>query len=59
MRAVRALIGVLIVAVGTMAAITGEFSTAAGWILAAGLASVGLAGIISAVATSASADDSR
>ena len=55
MRAVQAVAGILIITVGLVAAITGEFNAAATWILALGFASLGLTGLVSAVATSLSA----
>jgi hypothetical protein len=58
MRAVQAVTGILIIIVGSVAVITGEFSAAASWILALGFASLGLTGLISAVVTSVSVAES-
>jgi hypothetical protein len=58
MRAVQAVTGILIIIVGSVAAITSEFNAAASWILALGFASLGLTGLISAVATSMSVAES-
>jgi len=54
MRAVQAVTGVLIITIGTVAVFTGEFNSAASWILALGFASLGLSGLLSILATSRS-----
>ncbi len=51
-RWVHAVAGVVLVAAGSTAALTGEFDSDASWLLALGLALIGFAGLIATVAGS-------
>ena len=50
MRLIYGMIGVIIVAVGTIAVVTGDFAVDGGWLLASGLATLGGAGLLATAA---------
>lgn len=50
MRLIYGMIGVIIVAVGTIAVVTGDFAVDGGWLLSSGLATLGGAGLVATAA---------